>query len=818
MKLNKDEIEDYEVEEIGEIKGSGKVSINTEEMGMFFEMLSKSIYSNPKGSIIREIVSNCFDAHQEAGIKEPVVISVEVEDAITYLCFEDFGVGISPERFQSIYLNYLRSTKRDTNEQIGYFGLGSKSPFSYTDMFYIRTRYNSIQYQYIMSKGQNAIPDWDLMSEVKTEERNGTQIKFILEGGKYGDDWHEFSKEITGQLRYFDDVFCKALGIENDFTILEYDTFKFRNKTEQREMHIVLGKVTYPIDWGVIGREQINIPVGVKFSIGELIITPNRESIRYSKELSTLINTKINACLKELESLCDTTYDDLDTLIKVKKEHVKRIATKVGLGIPIYQGRYYDEKKDVKEYPFKIPNPRWTKLDYKVDIPLNPFFVFKVNGYIIDGAFYSIHDEKKVARKLPKDYENIYTQIETGNYKIYRTKDFKNVPIKNKYIENGVVISKRSRVLKSTLIELKLNKTGKSKFGNQGLKNLPLIGSDEKIGNYNKITIIKEYIKQITKEIVAKSVSYDTLEVPQSFIDAHKKSKTRHISTQETLLACNMKDGVSAPKEQFNRKRLNEFLVVYGSNKNKPYLHAISLLTAGRNNARRITVLAINQTDFNLMESDNKYDLETFVVNRNRVFREQSTAYYIYNKWKSLSLSFVHDYVPAIKVHTDTLDEFMSKRVGNHYSIYKTLENTFVQEILQMTKEEGILIQEWIDLVESLEAVQDELIPFKEMLSNKQLKDDYKRSLTKFILSKGYPVNPDYLYNPTEKEQNWKIMAEKIHFRPLIEIERIEPEEDNKIILTILKTVECPRTNFLKLTPSRLERISTLTLRVKRKQ
>lgn len=45
-------------------------SIESESIGLLFEMMQKSMYSDPVGAIAREIVSNCRDAHREVGNEE----------------------------------------------------------------------------------------------------------------------------------------------------------------------------------------------------------------------------------------------------------------------------------------------------------------------------------------------------------------------------------------------------------------------------------------------------------------------------------------------------------------------------------------------------------------------------------------------------------------------------------------------------------------------------------------------------------------------------------------------------------------------------
>ena len=91
-------------------------------------MLRTNLYSDIHGSIIRELASNVVDSHIEAG-KPDAVGEIEWIDenrllgVDAQLIIRDFGVGLSPERMRTVYGNYLSSTKRDSNDQTGGFGL-----------------------------------------------------------------------------------------------------------------------------------------------------------------------------------------------------------------------------------------------------------------------------------------------------------------------------------------------------------------------------------------------------------------------------------------------------------------------------------------------------------------------------------------------------------------------------------------------------------------------------------------------------------------------------------------------------------------------
>ncbi len=97
--------------------------LKSKNIGKLYGILFKQIYRKPKESIVREITSNCFDSHIEAKVSDAVVIKIKEDDGGWYISFNDYGVGLSPQRINDIYLAPGESTKTNTNDQIGQFGL-----------------------------------------------------------------------------------------------------------------------------------------------------------------------------------------------------------------------------------------------------------------------------------------------------------------------------------------------------------------------------------------------------------------------------------------------------------------------------------------------------------------------------------------------------------------------------------------------------------------------------------------------------------------------------------------------------------------------
>lgn len=139
----------------------------------FYHILSASLYSNPLLAAIREIVCNADDAHQQAGVTEPVQITVgELEGSQgEMLVVRDFGHGIPDDKMVDIYLVFGESTKKDDSGATGGFGLGSKAPWAVVDQFFVTSNHNGTKTIYTLVKSD---PDNDGRPSIQVMFRGPT--------------------------------------------------------------------------------------------------------------------------------------------------------------------------------------------------------------------------------------------------------------------------------------------------------------------------------------------------------------------------------------------------------------------------------------------------------------------------------------------------------------------------------------------------------------------------------------------------------------------------------------------------------------------
>lgn len=308
---------------------SKQIGIKAENMDLAFQELIN--YSNPVGSIVREIASNCLDAHTDAGVDEPPVIrlSDSFSSSQTYVDFIDFGEGMSEEKIENIYGSLYESDKRDSNDKIGAFGIGSKAPLAYCDSYTLITVHEGTKRQYwVYNHGQGfSITKYD-ESPADEGERSGTKVRVPIHNTP--GEIRKFENEIKKQLSFFRKIRVEGFDDIDDNHIVEGENFivsKWSARTS-RDICACLGGVRYDLREDLL-RDSVkrhlsasvadimDINIGIKLDIGDVGVTSKREDIKYTDEAIETIAEKIADCWHEIQGIIDerTSVDSLEDLL-----------------------------------------------------------------------------------------------------------------------------------------------------------------------------------------------------------------------------------------------------------------------------------------------------------------------------------------------------------------------------------------------------------------------------------------------------------------------------------------------------------------------
>lgn len=278
-----------------------------------FQILSSRLYADGIKAIIRELCTNASDAHAAAGIADSP-IHVHCPSLFDgSFSVRDFGNGIDPEDFEKIFTTYFYSTKSDTNNQVGCFGLGSKSPFAYTQQFTVENHFSGKKYIYSCFINESGEPSVTLLSTVDTDE-TGVKISFPVKR----EDWYSFEVAAKKVLQWFDVTPKCNINIDNRSFKELNKTFTYGQCYDIVEYGIRMGQVVYPVNEDYFS-DFLNKNTIINVNIGDVDITPSRESLEYSKHTCETLD-KLKAIFakefnEKIESIMDSDKSEYGKFI-----------------------------------------------------------------------------------------------------------------------------------------------------------------------------------------------------------------------------------------------------------------------------------------------------------------------------------------------------------------------------------------------------------------------------------------------------------------------------------------------------------------------
>lgn len=307
-------------------ESSGFTSTKTAEIKAtpaMLRMLSSGIYSDKISAFIRELSTNAYDAMVEAGTIKDNTFDVHLPTKLEpWFSIRDKGTGLSTAGMENNFSNFGDGTKAESNVYNGAFGLGSKSPLSYTRDFTIISYYKGQKTFYNYGLNDENIPVLSTAFTQPSDEPSGLEIQIAINNN----DIEEVQRKAELIYRYFDkrpntnieiDYHELPKLIEGDGWFLtkpDIRKYSYGNSDVTTPTRVIMGNVIYPITSNGLSSDSpiypmTQIPFVIKVELGDVQMTPSRETLEMTPKTIKFLEDVFKVIMSELSSNLEKKLD-----------------------------------------------------------------------------------------------------------------------------------------------------------------------------------------------------------------------------------------------------------------------------------------------------------------------------------------------------------------------------------------------------------------------------------------------------------------------------------------------------------------------------
>lgn len=288
-----------------------------------FRILVDGIYSDNIGSIARELMSNCWDAHVRRGVLD-LPFEVRLPNSLNpTFSVRDYGCSMEHEFVMRSYSTLFESSKSASNNEVGAFGLGAKVFLAYTDACTLNCWLNGEMRAYTITLNEHGVPTVTLVHRGPSTEKQGTEVTFAVKR----DDFQAFSRAVSRASFGFD-VLPKIIG--GDITVPSpmhegkgWRLYQGQGNNGLTQVSVRQGCAVYPtqISSGLPYAYQMIVDM----PIGTVSVTASREQLAMTHNERQDLIARGESCLREFQTQIQAEYHKLTTPIaKAKYAYLNR--------------------------------------------------------------------------------------------------------------------------------------------------------------------------------------------------------------------------------------------------------------------------------------------------------------------------------------------------------------------------------------------------------------------------------------------------------------------------------------------------------------
>jgi len=293
------------------------------------KMLADGLYSDKVLAPVRELSTNARDGHIKGGNEDvPFDVYLPTRTNLEFR-IRDYGCGMNYDQLTKMYTTYGDSDKNESNDMNGCMGIGSKSPFAYSDSFTTTSFHNGLKYVCVNAKDEDGIPTLQFMAEgIATDEPNGIEIAFAVKA----EDVMKFEEAAKKVYRYFP---VRPNIKRGDIRIAPreymYEGSNWRIYKDSNESMAVMGWIAYPIDKKHFSKlredkyayhsyddspevQLLNLGIEMDFEIGDIEMDIAREALQYTKKSINIIKARLGEILEFLKQEMNKSFNDCASL------------------------------------------------------------------------------------------------------------------------------------------------------------------------------------------------------------------------------------------------------------------------------------------------------------------------------------------------------------------------------------------------------------------------------------------------------------------------------------------------------------------------
>ena len=328
-----------------EVSSYGVQATNTFSIkanGKAFKVLIDGLYSDKIRAVVRELWTNAYDSHVMADKADvPFDCHLPTFSDPTFTV-RDYGVSLSDDGVMHLYTTVFESSKEDTNTQVGKLGLGSKSPFAYTDTFTVTAWLDGRKRTYSAYIGSDYVPQISRMSDEASDEPQGFAVSFPVK--TY--DYSAFTTAAQAVVRGFDviPVFTGSTSVKRDEdpVLFSGDGWKlFAAGGRISDAHARQGCVIYPLSSYSIPNlsdehaELLRSRLMIDFDIGLLEISANREALGYDDTTCKNIRARLDHIAEDMYAQYLAAFSSVNTYWEFMS--LRNALTKSGVPTSIFE-------------------------------------------------------------------------------------------------------------------------------------------------------------------------------------------------------------------------------------------------------------------------------------------------------------------------------------------------------------------------------------------------------------------------------------------------------------------------------------------------